>query len=95
MNIEITAKHENKLLKRTEYIVKVNHEATGTPKRNEIREAFAKKLGVPADQVVVRKIRTSFGVNFALVDIIYYWDKEAMLYVEPKYILKRNGILNE
>ncbi len=93
MNIEIVSKYENKLLKRVEYIFKVDHEGASTPSRKEIKEEIAKQLGVPVDQLVIRKIRTPFGVNIAMVDVIYYYDKDFLLNVEPKYILKREGLI--
>lgn len=95
MNIEIVSKFENKLLKRTEYIFKVNHEGSGTPSRKQIKEEIAKSLGVPAENLVIRKIRTPFGVNETLVDVIYYPDKELLLKIEPKHILIREGFLEK
>ncbi|MGQ4891202.1 MAG: 30S ribosomal protein S24e [Candidatus Njordarchaeia archaeon] len=95
MNIEIVSKYENKLLKRVEYIFKVNHDASGTPSRKELKEEIVKQLGVPADQVVIRKIKTPFGVNESLVDVLYYYDKDTLMKVEPKHILRREGIIEK
>ena len=94
MQLEIIMKRENKLLMRTEYIFKITHNGKGTPKREEVRDAIADKLGVDKELVVVKKIRTPFGVNEALVDAVLYWDKNHLLEVEPKYILKRNKIIS-
>jgi len=93
LQLEIVAKFENKLLKRTEYIFKILHDGKGTPKREEVKEAIASKLGVEKELVVIRKMRTPFGVNETLVDSVIYWDKNTLMEVEPKYILKRNKII--
>ena len=95
IKIEIISKFENKLLYRTEYVFKVTHDAQGTPARKTIRENVAKILGVPEDLVVVRSVKTPFGVNEAYAEVFVYSDKEKLLKIEPKHILIRNGLLTE
>ena len=92
MKLEMIAKFENKLLFRTEYVFKIGHDAQGTPSRREIREGVAKLLGVPADLVVVRRIKTPFGVNEAYAEVFVYESKDKLLSIEPRHILKRNQI---
>jgi len=94
LQLEIIKKRENKLLKRTEYIFKIFHDGKGTPKRDEVKDAIADKLGVNKELIVIKKIKTPFGVNEALVDAVLYWDKNHLLEVEPEYILKRNKLIS-
>ncbi|MHA1589908.1 MAG: 30S ribosomal protein S24e [Candidatus Njordarchaeales archaeon] len=95
LKIELLSKFENKLLFRTEYKFKVVHEAQGTPSRKVIRENIAKLLNVPADLVVIRSIKTPFGVNESIVEAFVYEEKDKMLKIEPKHILIRNELLKE
>ena len=93
MRLEIIGKFENKLLERVEYVFKINHEAQGTPSRKDIREAVSKFLGIDKDLVVVRRVKTPFGVNEAYAEVFVYENKENLLKIEPKHILKRNEII--
>jgi len=86
---------ENPLLYRKEYIFAVVHDAQATPSRKVLREEIAKLLGVDKGLVVVRRIKTDFGTNIAKVEVHVYDNKEKMLEIEPRYILKRNEIISE
>lgn len=95
MGAEIIKKFENKYLHRTEYLFKMNHEAKSTPSRSDIRELISNILKVPKDLIVVRKIKTPFGKNESFIEIFIYDNKEKMLEIEPRHILKRNGLIEE
>ena len=95
MSVEVISKFENKYLFRTEYIFKMNHEAKGTPSRKEVRALIAKALNVPEDRIVIRKIKTPFGVNEAYIEAFVYESKDKMFEIEPRHILIRNGILEK
>lgn len=86
---------ENPLLDRKEYIFAVIHDAQPTPSRKRLREELAKLLGVEKDLVVVRRIKTDFGTNISKMEVHVYSDKNKMLEIEPRYILKRNEIIKE
>ena len=86
---------ENPLLYRKEYIFAVIHDAQPTPSREKLREEISKALGVNKDLVVIRRIKTEFGMNVSKVEVHVYDDKEKMMEIEPRYILKRNGIISE
>lgn len=86
---------ENLLLYRKEYIFAVIHDAQPTPSRKGLREELAKLLGVEKDFIVVRRIKTDFGTNTSKIEVYVYSDKNKMLEIEPRYILKRNEIIKE
>ncbi len=86
---------DNPLLYRKEYLFAVIHDAQSTPSRQKLREEVSKILGVNKDLVVIRRIKTEFGMNVSKVEVHVYNNREKMLEIEPRYILKRNGIISE
>lgn len=92
MDIDVSSRRENRLLKRTELELTVKHPNSPTPKRQEVRELIAKTLGVSKDGVVVYSMKSSFGSNETLVSAKAYTDKAAALETENKHILVRNGL---
>ena len=92
MDIEISSRKDNRLLKRTELEVTVKHSNSPTPKREEVREAIAKSLGVTKDGVVVDNMKSSFGSHVTYVFAKAYADKETALRSENKHILIRNKL---
>ncbi len=95
MSIEIVKKFENKYLHRIEYLFRINHEAKGTPSRKEIRELISNALKISPELIVIRKIKTPFGVNEAYVEAFVYDSKEKLIEIEPKHILIRNGLIEK
>lgn len=91
--IELVAKFDNPLLYRTEYVFRVYHEASGTPSRQEVKEKVCEILGVPKDRVVIREIKTEYGIERCLVEVFVYYDKEWLMKIEPKHVLIREGFL--
>lgn len=85
----------NPLLYRKEYLFTIIHDGEATPSRARIREELSKLLGIPADLIVVRKLRTEFGMNKSHAIVHIYENKEKLLLIEPKYILKRDGIISD
>jgi len=86
---------ENPLLFRKEYIFAVIHEGQPTPSRAQIREELSKLMGVPKDLIVIRRLKTEFGTNVTHAEVHVYENKEKLLEIEPKYILKRDEIISE
>mgnify|MGYP000277018215 FL=1 len=95
LTIRKVKEFENPLLFRKEYVFAVIHEGKSTPPRIQIREELSKLLGVSKDLIVIRKLKTEFGMNLTYAEVHVYEDKKKMLEIEPKYILKRDGILGE
>ncbi len=92
MDLQVTAKKENPLLKRVEISFKATHKAEPTPTRDSIRSELAKQLKAPKESVIVDRARSSFGrfetVGYAKV----YASKEQALAVERAHILVRNKL---
>lgn len=95
MEVKIIDQKENKLLNRLEIVAIVNHPKEATPKREEIRKRIAAIMGKNPDLVVIRKILSFFGWPKSKVLANIYENKEDLLKLEPKYILKRNSIIKE
>lgn len=89
-NISIIAERENRLLERRELRLRVDYEG-GQPSREELLEAVSRHLGSPRESTVIVKAAPTFGRNSAIVDSRVYASRGAMLAVEPRYILARNG----
>ncbi len=93
MEVEIVEKKENKLMNRIEVRFRVDHPGEATPKREEIKKKVSAILGAKEDFVILRKIVSTFGkpVSYGIVHV--YNNKEDIFRWEPRYILKRNGLV--
>lgn len=92
MEIDIKAKKENQLLKRTEIRFVLHHPNAATPKRDSVREELSKALKVPKDRIVVDNMEPSFGVHDTAGYAKIYPSKEDALAVEREYLLVRNHL---
>ncbi len=95
MDIEVTSRKDNRLLNRTEVELKVKHSNSPTPKRDEVRDAIAKSLGVGKDGVVIDNMKSSFGSHETFVFAKAYPDKETAIRSENKHILVRNKLVEK
>ncbi len=93
MEVEILEKKENKLTNRIEVRFKVRHPGEATPKREEIKKKIAAIIGAGEDFIVLRKVISVFGKPESYGKIHVYNSKEDLFRWEPKYILKRNGLV--
>jgi len=93
-NTSLTVVEEtiNKLLRRLEIDVYIEHITTSTPSRTAIRNAIANIYEVPEDLVVVKSVATEYGVGISKAHVHIYADQNLMKRVELKHILKRNGL---
>jgi len=85
----------NRLLGRTEVDFIIVHVGSSTPSRKEVRQALAAIYGVSDDVVVVRALHTEYGIGRTKGKANIYESKERVFQVEPKHILKRNGLITE
>jgi small subunit ribosomal protein S24e len=92
MDIEISSRKENGLLKRAELEITVKHQNSPTPKRDEVKDAVAKSLGIAKDGLVIVSMKSSFGSHETHVLAMAYADKETALKTENKHILVRNRL---
>jgi small subunit ribosomal protein S24e len=92
MEIKITLKKENPLLKRKEIAFQVQQTPQGgTPPRLEVKKAVADALATNADVVFVTKFETRTGMNTAVGTANVYDSVEQAKLVEPEHIIKRNS----
>ncbi|MGC9108110.1 MAG: 30S ribosomal protein S24e [Infirmifilum sp.] len=95
-DIKVIKDRFNKLIPRQEIIVEINHFGSGTPSRQQIAERVKNALAIPANKVVVvRKAVTAYG-SYVTRALLHVYDSiERAKAFEPKYILKRNGLVQE
>jgi len=94
MDMNVIEQKDAKLLNRKEYLFKLTWNGP-MPSRKEVREKAIALLNSKPETTLIKAIRTSFGKSEGKVVIYVYNDEETMKKVEPKYVLKRNGLLNE
>jgi small subunit ribosomal protein S24e len=91
MDVKVTSKKRNLLLKRREVCFQVGHNQTGsTPPRLEARKAVARALKTDVDLVFVKKFETKTGTHTAVGLANVYDSVEQARLVEPEYVIKRN-----
>ncbi|MCS7111891.1 MAG: 30S ribosomal protein S24e [Ignisphaera sp.] len=92
-NISITVLDEkyNKLLRRAEVSVYIDHINTGTPSRKELRTFIASIYRVDENNVIVKSIESEYGRGSSRALIYIYENSEYLRLLEPLYTLKRNG----
>ncbi|QOJ78173.1 30S ribosomal protein S24e [Infirmifilum lucidum] len=94
--LKIISERVNRMVPRREIIVEIEHWGGGTPTRQQIVETVRNILNLPSsDVVVVRKILTSYGACVTRAYIHVYDSESRARAFEPKYILKRNGLVQE
>ena len=94
MDIDITKKTENNLLKRTEVEFDIAHDAAATPSRETVAAKLAAMMNTDRNVTVIKKIKSEFGLNRSKGYANVYASEQARG-IEPKYILKRNGLIGE
>lgn len=93
MDIKVIKREENKLYDREELEILIEHRNQATPKRLELKKQIAAMLGVDENLVIIEKIRTLYGKHQSIAYAKLYKNKETMMKIEPKYLLKRNNII--
>lgn len=91
MELKITSKKENPLLKRKEVQFKVEHTQGKTPTRLDIKRSIASELQVSDKLVYIKRMHTMTGTNIAVGDANAYESAEQAKLIEPDYIIKRNN----
>ncbi|MFP4530558.1 MAG: 30S ribosomal protein S24e [Halodesulfurarchaeum sp.] len=94
MDIEILDEEENSLLHRTDVTFEVVHE-DASPSRLSVRDSLAAALDQDADQVVVHKLDTKFGMRKTIGYAKVYDSAEDAAEIESEYMLDRNKIGEE
>ncbi|AXR77061.1 30S ribosomal protein S24e [Natrarchaeobaculum sulfurireducens] len=91
MEIDIISEAENPMLHRTDVTFELTHE-DATPERLQVRDSLAAKLNKDADEVVVRKLDTKFGMRKTVGQAKVYETADHARDVEQDHMLERNKI---
>jgi len=91
MEITVISEEENPMLHRTDVRFRVSH-AEATPDRLAVRDSLAARLNKSADEVVVRRLDTKFGMRETVGEAKVYQAPEFATDVEQEYMLQRNKI---
>ncbi len=91
MDIDIVSETENPMLHRTDVTFELTHE-DATPERLQVRDSLAAKLNKNADEVVVRKLDTKFGMRKTVGEAKVYETADNARDVEQDHMLERNKI---
>ena len=91
MDVEIIDKTENPMLHRTDVRFRIEHDEA-TPERLSVRDSLAATLNKDAEEVVIRKLDTKFGMRQTIGTAKVYDDAEFALDVEQNHMLERNKI---
>ena len=94
MEIAILEEEGNPMLHRTDVRFRVSH-AEATPDRLGVRDSLAARLGKDADEVVIRKLDTKFGMRTTLGEAKVYESAAHAEDVEQDHMLERNSIGGE
>ncbi|QDA30684.1 30S ribosomal protein S24e [Thermococcus indicus] len=95
MEIKVTEIRENKLLGRKEIYFDVIHEGEPTPSRADVKGKLVAMLDLNPETVVLQYIRSYFGSRVSRGYAKAYESRERMLYIEPEYILVRDGLIQK
>ncbi|WP_436345243.1 30S ribosomal protein S24e [Natronorubrum sp. FCH18a] len=91
MDVDIISETENPMLHRTDVTFELTHE-DATPSRLQVRDSLAAKLNKDADEVVVRKLDTKFGMRKTVGQAKVYDTADNARDVEQDHMLERNKI---
>ncbi len=95
MNIQITRKDENKLLRRMEVEFVVLHQKEKAPSREESRGQLASNLQVAKELVIIDNQKTKFGKSYTVGYAKVYQSKDDAIALEPDFILIRHGLIEK
>jgi len=91
MDIDIIDEADNPMLHRTDVRFEIVHE-DATPSRLSVRDSLAAKLNKDAQEVVVHKLDTKFGMRKTVGTAKVYESPEDAQDVEQEHMLERNKI---
>jgi small subunit ribosomal protein S24e len=91
MDIEILDQDENPMLHRTDVRFQVVHDEA-SPSRLSVRDSLAATLNKDADEVVVHRLDTKYGMRKTIGYAKVYDGGEHATEIEQDYMLDRNKI---
>jgi len=91
MNVDIIEEDENPMLHRTDVRFELQHD-DATPERLSVRDSLAAKLNKDAEEVVVHKLDTKYGMRQTVGYAKVYDSAGDAQAVEQEHMLERNKI---
>ncbi|PSQ00653.1 30S ribosomal protein S24e [Halobacteriales archaeon QS_5_70_17] len=91
MEIQILEEDDNPMLHRTDVRFEVVHE-DATPSRLSVRDSLAATLNKDADEVVIHRLDTKYGMRKTVGYAKVYDTADRAQEVEQEYMLERNKI---
>ncbi|MCD6278738.1 MAG: 30S ribosomal protein S24e [Desulfurococcales archaeon] len=85
----VIRERDNKVIGRLEVYCIITHVGRGTPSRKELIEVMSSLYSKPPELVVVKYIRSDYGIGRSRVKVHIYESVERLKSFEPEYILKR------
>ncbi|BAB59624.1 ribosomal protein small subunit S24 [Thermoplasma volcanium GSS1] len=92
VELVITEKRDNPILKRKELKYTLKFENARTPSREEIKEIIAKHEGAQKELIIVESNKQLTGKHEIVGYTKIYQDKASAMLYEPDYELIRNGL---
>ncbi|GIU70175.1 MAG: 30S ribosomal protein S24e [Candidatus Woesearchaeota archaeon] len=89
MDIEVTKKTNEPLMKRIYFEAKIIFQGK-TPSRIDIKKELCKKLDSKDNLTIIRKIKTDYGSERAIIYGFIYESEEIIKKIENKHVLLRH-----
>jgi small subunit ribosomal protein S24e len=89
MKTKVLQETENKLFSRKEINLEIDHKNAQTPSRAELYKFMSVKFKSPAEQIVLKKMKTEFGANKSLAKFYIYDNAEVISKIENKHFATR------
>ena len=89
MKTKVLQETENKLFSRKEINLEIDHKNTQTPSRAELYKFMSVKFKAPAEQIVLKQMKTQFGANKSLAKVYIYDNAEVISRIENKHFATR------
>ncbi|MCK4475691.1 MAG: 30S ribosomal protein S24e [Methanophagales archaeon] len=89
MEIEITKKNSNQLLRRKEVFFRLKH-GGASPSRAQARDVLIEKLRCRPNLLVIDMMRTEFGKRETVGYAKVYENEDRLREIEREHIIKRN-----
>ena len=89
MKTKVLQETENKLFSRKEINLEIDHNNSQTPSRAELYKFMSVKFKAPAEQIVLKKMKTGFGSNKSLAKFYIYDNAEVISKIENKHFAAR------
>ena len=89
MKTKVLQETENKLFSRKEINLEIDHNKAQTPSRVELYKFMSVKFKSPAEQIVLKKMKTEFGANKSLAKFYIYDNAEVISKIENKHFAIR------